>query len=146
MYWRPFIIFSICLSLYGPTSVSAKETLSGPVAADVLRVIDGDTLEIRAKIWLGQSIITKVRLNGIDTPELRGKCKTEKHMAKQAKQRMSDWVAGKVVFLNNVEFGKFAGRVVANVSTVESGDLATKLLRDGLARPYKGKKRRSWCQ
>ena len=32
----------------------AAEALAGPVAARVERVVDGDTIEVRAKIWLGQ--------------------------------------------------------------------------------------------
>jgi hypothetical protein len=34
-------------------TVSAGETVPGPVPAEVLRVIDGDTIEVAAFIWLG---------------------------------------------------------------------------------------------
>ncbi len=43
----------------------------GPVAAHVSRVIDGDTFEASAAIWLGQAITVRVRIAGIDAPELR---------------------------------------------------------------------------
>src|SRR6185312_332928 len=39
--------------------------------ADVLRVIDGDTFEARVHVWPGLDITTKVRLRGVDAPEMR---------------------------------------------------------------------------
>lgn len=55
-----------------PGSTFAAEVVAGPVRADVVRVIDGDTLAVTAHIWVGQSLATSVRIRGIDTPELRG--------------------------------------------------------------------------
>ena len=49
-----------------PSALSARERLPGPVQADVVQVHDGDTLQIRARIWLGQVINTKVRLAGVE--------------------------------------------------------------------------------
>jgi hypothetical protein len=37
------------------------ESLSGPVSALVERVVDGDTIEVQARIWLGQSLTIRVR-------------------------------------------------------------------------------------
>lgn len=36
-------------------------------------------------IWIGQYIETRVRLNGLDRPELRGKCQSEKKKPKMQK-------------------------------------------------------------
>ena len=55
----------------------ATDGISGPVMAQVLRVIDGDTIAVRAQIWIGQSVETRVRIVGVDTPELRGRCALE---------------------------------------------------------------------
>jgi hypothetical protein len=52
----------------------AEDVLNGPVNAELLRVIDGDTIEVRARIWLGLDLTTRVRLSGIDAPELDGAC------------------------------------------------------------------------
>ena len=51
-----------------PGVAMAADTLPGPIQAEVLRVIDGDTIEVRAKIWLDQYIETNVRLAGLDAP------------------------------------------------------------------------------
>ncbi len=36
----------------------ARELLPGPVPARVIQVIDGDTLVVKARIWLGQDVET----------------------------------------------------------------------------------------
>ncbi len=68
-----------------PRAVLAGERLVGPLPAEVISVIDGDTLEVRVHIWLGQDISTRVRLAGIDAPELKGKCDREKDLARRAR-------------------------------------------------------------
>jgi endonuclease YncB( thermonuclease family) len=41
--------------------------------AEVVRVIDGDTFEARVRIWPGMDVTTRVRLRGIDAPELHAR-------------------------------------------------------------------------
>src|ERR1700680_2374477 len=43
-------------------------------SAEVVHVIDGDTFEARVAVWPGIEIKTKVRLRGIDAPELHARC------------------------------------------------------------------------
>lgn len=43
----------------------------GPYSADVIRVIDGDTINIRVAIWPGLEQIINLRLIGVNTPEKR---------------------------------------------------------------------------
>ena len=66
-------------------SANARDVLPGPIEADVLRVVDGDTFEVEADIWPGQKINTMVRLEAVDTPELRGRCSEEKALAQKAR-------------------------------------------------------------
>ena len=61
-----------------------REVLRGPYDADVLHVVDGDTLVVKARIWLGTAVEIKVRLQGIDAPELRGSCTAERRRAVEA--------------------------------------------------------------
>ena len=57
--------------------------------AEVLRVIDGDTFEARLRVWPGLEVVTKVRLAGIDAPELSARCAREHALAAQARDRPS---------------------------------------------------------
>jgi endonuclease YncB( thermonuclease family) len=122
-----------------------RQSVPGPVPAKVLRVIDGDTLVVRARVWIGQEIEIKVRLWGVDTPELRGKCESERILARQARDLVAARIADGEVSLHGVQYGKFAGRVLARVETSAGIDLTTALLDAGLGRPYRGRRRQSWC-
>lgn len=47
---------------------------------EVVRVIDGDTLEARVHLWPGLEMMTRVRLRGIDAPELKAHCPEEREL------------------------------------------------------------------
>ena len=125
----------------------AGERLAGPIPARVLSVIDGDTVEVRARVWLGHEVRTRVRLAGIDAPELRGKCAHETRLAAQARDFLTArlLVGPETVLLREVRYGKFAGRVLARVETTNGGDLGRDLVDAGLAVPYDGRTRPVWC-
>jgi len=123
----------------------AENSLSGPVIASVVKVYDGDTITVDAHQWPQVTMRVNVRINGIDTPELRGKCQAEKEQAQQARDR-TQALAGEQVTLSQIFLGKFAGRVVANVSTDDGTDIGQTLIAEGLARPYDGGPRAGWCE
>ena len=116
----------------------------GAYLALVLLVTDGDTFRARVEIWPGIETVTAVRLRGIDTPELRGKCQAEKDKAIAARERLRTLLAAGPVQLSQVEPDKFAGRVDATV-TVNGRELGQVLVLEGLARPYAGGTRQGWC-
>ena len=124
---------------------TAGETVSGPYAGVVTDVIDGDTLEVRVMVWLGQEVVTRVRIDGIDTPEKRGKCQREKDMADQARLMTEQLLADDRVTLYDIQHDKYGGRVRARVVTRSGEDIGQMLIKSGLARPYKGEARQPWC-
>ena len=126
-----------------PLSASAKEVLKGPFPFEVLEVIDGDTFRARVTIWLGQQVEVKVRLKGVDTPEMRGKCAAEKELAQAAKKFTAAWLKQNPSVLTNVHYGTYAGRVLATTYS-EKGTLGDALLAQNLAKPYRGR-RATWC-
>lgn len=136
-------------ALIGAPAVSAaaaREILAGPVPARVVEIVDGDTLVVRARIWLGHDVETRVRLAGIDAPELKGKCPRERSLARAARAFLAARLDGASVMLRDVRYGKYAGRVLARLETAADGDIGAALLAAGLARPYEGRRRLSWCE
>jgi micrococcal nuclease len=124
----------------------AAESLAGPLPATVVRVVDGDTLDVKVRIWLGQDLETRIRLDGIDAPELHGRCDAERRLADAARALLArEAASGAAVRLRDVRNGKFAGRVLARVETAAGQDLGQALLNAGLARPYGGGRRSPWC-
>ena len=139
------------LLLLGPILASAcvvvaSEVLHGPIAAQVVRVIDGDTIEVRARIWLGQEVEIKVRLDGADAPELKGRCAAERQRAQEARAFVERRIGGRPVALSDVRYDKYGARVVARVADASGANLSDALVARGLAHPYDGKAHRAgWC-
>jgi endonuclease YncB( thermonuclease family) len=83
----------------------------------VIKVYDGDTITIATRMThLDPEAIYKfsVRLNGIDTPELRGGSAAEKVAGLVARDKLAAKIMGKDVELRNVSFEKY-GRVLCEV-------------------------------
>ena len=111
---------------------------------ETIRVVDGDTIRGIVSIWPNLKVNIAVRVLGVDTPEMRGKCKAEKRLARKAKAFVKAFVAGQPVYLTNIKLGSFAGRVVATVK-VDGLDIADALVGAGLGRSYFGGHREGWC-
>ena len=80
----------------------------------MLDIIDGDTIRVQAHMWPGQQWAGLIRLRGIDTLELRGKCQAEKGQDIMARDTLVSLVQPRVLLVN-IQPGKFAGRYVAAV-------------------------------
>lgn len=139
-------VFILVAVLAQPSEAPGRpEKISGPIPALVLRVVDGDTMTVRARIWLGQVIETQVRLKGVDAPEIKGKCSSERNLAQKAREMIITITGNGQVVLRDIQYGKYAGRVVARVLTPEGRDFSQVLIKAGLGRPYDGRHRQSWC-
>ena len=64
-----------------PSAASRPDAIRMAHAVEVLSVLDGDTFEARVNLWPGLAITTRVRLRGIDAPELRARCEDERAKA-----------------------------------------------------------------
>lgn len=86
-----------------------------------------------------------VRVNGVDAPEIKGKCDDEKDQAEKGRAFVQDLLAaaGQVRFCNP-KWGKYAGRVLADVK-IDGADLAGMLIEKGFGRAYHGERREGWC-
>ena len=82
----------------------------------VIKVYDGDSITIAAKLPFENSLLYRfsVRLNGIDTPEIKGKNEDEKEAAKNARDALSKLILNKYIVLKNVDNEKY-GRILADV-------------------------------
>ncbi len=112
----------------------------------VISVYDGDTFRVNINSLppiVGKNI--PIRVNGVDTPEIRGKCQYEKNLALKARDFVRDKLSNaKEIKLTNLQRGKYF-RVVANV-LVDGVSLEQELLDNELAYSYDGGKKLSWCK
>lgn len=106
----------------------------------VIKCYDADTITIASKLPFDDSPMYRlsVRLNGIDTPEIKGKgvSDEEKEAAKQARDFVSNLVLNKYVTLENIESEKY-GRILADVY-IGDVHLNNLLLKERYAVKYDG--------
>ena len=105
-------------------ATAAVPLASAPASAadyawPVVRVIDGDTIVVDASADLpGEIAQLRVRLRGIDAPEIghRAGCEAERAAGDQAKATAEEFLdAALTVVVRDPEWGKWGGRVVADV-------------------------------
>lgn len=103
-------------------------------------------MAVRARIWPGQFVETRVRLRGVDTPETRRPdCQAERTAGEAATAFTRDWMRPGVggvastpalISLHEIDLGSFAGRVVARIRRADGADLSDDLMAAGLAARY----------
>ncbi len=126
-------------------SVYSKEHYQSVTVSEITSIYDADTFRINIKGYpdvIGKHI--PVRVLGIDAPELRGKCQSEKDKARAAKQfTVAILRNGNVIELRNIQRGKYF-RLLADVY-IDGRSLGQDLINSGHARTYNGGKRSGWC-
>ena len=115
-------------------------------AAEVVRIIDGDTFVARMRTGPGGEVETRVRLRSIDAAELHARCSKELRLALAARAALQRLLAEGSVMLSHVGPDKYPGRIDANVATRSTNDVSAAMLTGGLARAYDGGRRGSWCR
>jgi len=135
-------LLTLCL---GVLSVQAAPEYGTVTVSKVISVYDGDTFRVDIDSLspiVGENI--PIRLNGVDTPEIRGRCQYEKDLALKARDFVRNKLANaKEIKLTKVQRGKYF-RVVADVM-IDGVSLEQELLDNELAYKYTGGKKSSWC-
>jgi len=81
----------------------------------VIKVYDGDSITIAAKPYDNYPVYRfSIRLNGIDTPELRTSNENEKKHGIIARDALKEKILDKIVTLKNVDSEKY-GRLLADI-------------------------------
>ena len=127
--------------------LSATPAFSTPY--EITRVIDGDTAEV-AVDFLPSPLPPRlsIRVMGVDTPEKapRAQCDAEAALARKASAFTKDAVANALeIDIKILKWDKYGGRVLGEVY-LDHQSLAESLISAGLARPYKGEAKSSWCE
>ncbi len=139
------ILTTFILSLFFITSLKAEQ-----YSFKVLRVVDGDTVQIDAPFLpkeLKQTLL--VRIYGIDTPEKgsRAKCDYEDKLSQQAKLFVEiELRNAKSVLVEIKGWDKYGGRILGDI-IIDGIPLSKKLIAQNYAVSYFGKgRKKDWCQ
>ena len=141
------VLVRLLLLLATPTAINASPNYGSMIISGITSVYDGDTFRANIADYppiVGENI--GVRINGIDTPEIRGRCDSEIALAKDA-QGFAEKIlrSAKVVELRNLQRGKYF-RIVADVYA-DGVNVGDELVKESLAVVYDGgKKVMDWCK
>lgn len=136
---------SMALSVHAAES-GKRTAIAGPVAAEVLRVIDGDTILVAAKPWPQQTMEVYVRLRGIDAPELKSVCAATREAGQQARAALASLTGDQdEIQLTHISGDKYFGRVVADISFSDGRNPAQEMLSAGYVMPYGGGGKTKTC-
>lgn len=124
---------------------ASKKTYGDVKVSTVTTIYDGDTFTVTIDDWpalIGKSI--SVRINGIDTPEMRGKCQREIELAREAKKATVAMIReAKTIELRNLRRDKYF-RILAD-AYADDKSIGEMLIKSGLAVHYSGGKKIDWC-
>lgn len=144
-------VFSLFACVVALTQPAVAQDIPGPVPAEILHIVDGDTVGVRAHTWPGQYVEIRVRLRGADAPEVRRVgCEAERIKGQEATEFTRNWLTAPdgegfaPVMLTEIGPDSFWGRVVARmVREADGADLSDDLISAGLAVPYR--QPGPWC-
>jgi len=114
--------------------------------AEVLSVYDGDTVTLMIDQGMKHFARVKVRMIGIDTPEIRTKDLEEKKRGYEAKDYLKSRIEGKTIIVQTLKKGKFGRWLGVMWDYTEDADdlgesLNDEMIRMGHAKAYDGGKR-----
>lgn len=112
------------------------------VRAMVRDWIDGDTLDVDIRLWFDLTLAQRVRVYGVNTPELRSADLAERARAVAARDFCAALAPpGSMVQLASLAAADKYGRFLAGVTTADGGNVADRIIAAGHGVPYFGGKR-----
>ena len=112
------------------------------------RVYDGDTVVVRLDVLPEPLNKLRIRIEGIDTPEIKrgAKCPQEEERGQAARQHLAELLgSAKELRVYQFRWDKYGGRLLGDLRTPE-GSMRELMIKSGLAMPYSGEgQRRNWC-
>ena len=138
--WIKIIIFILNSLLISSTFAYGDVKIS-----KVISIYDGDTLRVNIDSFpdiVGKNI--RIRIKGIDAPEIKGKCQTEIDLAIMARDYLRNAInQSSQIELRNIERGKYF-RIVGELY-IDGQNISNNLIKRKLAYYYNGGKKSSWC-
>lgn len=99
--------------------------------AKVTRVIDGDTMICEVDLGFSITVTERIRLRGINTPEVRG---NQKKRGLEVKEIVRSIIEGKEITLQVYKKGKY-GRFIADI-IIDDANLSDYLIENELGKRY----------
>ena len=128
------------------TSKTSKFSLNGyKTFAKCVHAYDGDTINVVFKMPNSNDCYKWViRINGIDTPEIKTKNTYEKQIALKARNFLRELILDKIIVIECLDFDKY-GRLLGNIYIEENEmSLSNIMIEKGYAKAYDGGTKSKW--
>lgn len=128
-----------------PKVVKVAPRVFRPPVDRVIRVKDGDTVDLMLDLGYDTFRKQTVRLVDIDTPEI----------ATEAGRAVAEWLTGflnrwsliRTLYLDSRSYDKYGGRVLGDIiAGLDGPSVSARMLAHGVARRYDGAKRLPWTE
>ena len=107
-------------------------------SATLVKIVDGDTVDVVIDLGFNTTKKERVRLLGIDTPESATKDLAEKKLGLEAKEYITQWFVKNTPFrLQTTKDDKY-GRILGVFTGLDGKTLNTRLVDEGYAWAYDG--------
>jgi micrococcal nuclease len=105
---------------------------------EVIKVVDGDTLDVMIDVGFNMFRKERIRINRIDTPESITKDEHEKKFGLEAKNYVSEWIKKQAeLTIKTFKDDKY-GRILADIYGNNGECLNDLLIKNGFAWEYDG--------
>jgi len=140
------LIITLCTITFSTLSHADKFTVKYRSCYDgdtcTVHLLNNAVTGARVLAFFGDSV--KIRLAGIDTPEMKGKCAKEKRLAKEAKRYLNDELKKANSIIVDINKRDSFGRYLA-VLYVDDININNAMLARGYAR-VEQKGYHNWCK
>lgn len=115
------------------------------VIAQVLEVVDGDTVDLSLDLGFSITYKVRVRILGIDTPEKTG---DQKVYGLAVKEWVKQWFAAQKgpLYLVSKQWDKYGGRVLGDIQLQDGSSYSAMLVTKGMGRAYNGEAKPAWTK
>jgi len=138
--WIKIIFFALNSLLISTTFAYDDVKIS-----KVISVYDGDTIRVNIDSFpdiIGKNI--RIRLKGIDTPEIKGKCQKEIDLAIMARDYLKTTInKSNQIELRNIKRGKYF-RIVGDLY-LDNTNISELMIKRKLGYKYLGGRKRNFC-
>jgi len=103
--------------------------------AKIVNVVDGDTVDAVIDIGFKLTTTQRLRLYGVNTPELRSSNEDERALANKAKEYTTNTLLSQEVLLTTYKTDAF-GRYLTTIHLTDYTNFNRTLIEKGYAKPY----------
>ncbi len=125
--------------------VSSPLFAYGPYSAEVINVVNAETVKVKVDIWPGQSQVINLHLDGVTTPGKSGSPDCEIALSRQAAAFTKAWLSrSDTIEVSEIKNATLAGNVMGRIR-MKSAYLGDALIAAELGAAYYGGPNSIWC-